>query len=136
MTNKVYGKARQKFLNGAIDMAADDIKAVLIDTNDYTVAIDEDEFLDDIPTEARIATSGNLDNKSTLLGVFGADSVTFLTVTGDELEALVIYKDTGDAETSPVIAYLDSAASGLPLTPNGGDIIIGWDTGVNKIFKL
>jgi hypothetical protein len=100
------------------------------------VAIDEDEFLDDIPTEARIATSGNLDNKSTLLGVFGADSVTFLTVTGDELEALVIYKDTGDAETSPVIAYLDSAASGLPLTPNGGDIIIGWDTGVNKIFKL
>lgn len=26
--------------------------------------------------------------------------------------------------------------SGLPVTPNGGNIVISWDNGVNKIFKL
>jgi hypothetical protein len=31
--------------------------------------------------------------------------------------------------------YID-AATGLPLTPNGGDVTIQWDNGANKIFKL
>jgi len=24
----------------------------------------------------------------------------------------------------------------LPITPNGGDIIVTWDNGINKIFRL
>jgi hypothetical protein len=47
----------------------------------------------------------------------------------------VIYKDTGTAATSPLIAYIDTA-TGLPVTPNGGDITVTWDNGSNKIFKL
>ena len=48
---------------------------------------------------------------------------------------MLIYKDTGDNATSPLIALIDSA-TGLPITPNGGDIIVVWDNGANKIFKL
>ena len=48
--------------------------------------------------------------------------------------ALVIYKD--GAPGTPLIAYLDTAASGLPVTPNSGDISITWSNGTNKIFKL
>ena len=33
----------------------------------------------------------------------------------------MIYKDTGSEATSPLIAYIDTA-TGLPITPNGGDI--------------
>lgn len=135
MANAVYGKGREKFLNGDIDWANDDIKAVLVDTAAYAVSIDSDEYLSSIPAGDRIATSGNLASKTSTLGVADAADITFSTVTGDVSEAIVLYKDTGDADTSPLIAYVDTA-TGLPITPNGGDITISWDSGADKIFKL
>lgn len=33
-------------------------------------------------------------------------------------------------------ALAPATGSGLPVTPNGGNIVITWDTGINKIFKL
>ena len=135
MTNALYGKGREKFLNGDIDWANDDIKAVLVDTATYSVSIDSDEFLDDIPAGERVATSANLGTKTSTLGVADAADFTFSTVTGDVCEALVIYKDTGDVETSPLIAYIDTA-TGLPITPNGADITVTVDSGANKLFKL
>ncbi len=127
MANAVYGKGREKFLNGDIDWANDDIKAVLVDTAAYAVSIDSDEYLSSIPAGDRIATSGNLASKTSTLGVADAADITFSTVTGDVSEAIVLYKDTGDAATSPLIAYIDTA-TGLPITPNGGDITITWDS--------
>ena len=32
--------------------------------------------------------------------------------------------------------YIDSGFTGLPVTPNGSDLTIVWDSGSNKIFKL
>ena len=135
MTNALYGLGREKFLNGDIDWANDDIKCILVDTAKYSVSIDADEFLDDISGDAVIATSGNLTSKTSTLGVADAADITFTSVTGAQSEALVIYKDTATPATSPLIAYIDSA-TGLPITPNGGDITVTWDSGANKIFKL
>lgn len=135
MANALYGLGRQLFLEGGIVMLTDNIKVVLVDTATYTVDIDVDDFLADIPAGERVATSGNLTTKTSTLGVFDADDVTFSSVTGDVSEALVIYKDTGAEATSPLIAYIDTA-TGLPVTPNGGDITVTWDSGANKIFKL
>ena len=134
MSNALYGKGRDKFLNGDIDWAVDTIKAVLVDTAAYAVAIDTDEFLSSIPVGDRIATA-TLGSKTSALGVADAADTAFTSVTGDTVEAIVIYKDTGDAATSPLIAYIDTA-TGLPLTPNGGDVTVTWDNGANKIFKL
>ena len=72
---------------------------------------------------------------TTTAGVADAADITFTTVTGDESEALVIYKHTGTDGTSNLIAYIDTA-TGLPVTPGGGDITVTWDDGANKIFKL
>ena len=47
----------------------------------------------------------------------------------------MLYRDTGVEATSALIAYIDTA-TGLPITPNGGDIIVNWDNGANKIFRL
>lgn len=135
MANALYGKGREKFLRGEISWNTHDIKAVLVDVADYTVAIDTHEFLSDIPSGARVATSANLTGKTTTLGVADAADFAFTAVTGDPSEAIVFYRDTGTAGTSTLIAYIDTA-TGLPVTPNGGDINIVLDNGSNKLFKL
>lgn len=136
MTNALYGKGREGFLAGDIDWDADDIRVILVDMADYPAfAIDTDDNLDDIPAAARVAVSGALTGKTVALGVADAADVVLTAVTGDECEAIVIYKHTGVESTSRLIAYIDTA-TGLPVTPNGGDITIQWDAGANKIFKL
>jgi len=135
MADALYGLGRNKFLTGDIDWVNDTIKLYLIDTADYTVSIDVDEFADDVTTAGKVATA-TLTGNSATLGVANATSPTvFSSVTGDVSEALVLWKDTGTQSTSPLIAYIDGA-TGLPVTPNGGDINVTWDTGANKIFKL
>lgn len=135
MANALYGLGRQKILEGGIAILTDDIKTVLVDTATYAVSIDTDEFLADIAVGERVATSANMSSKTSTLGVFDAADVTYSTISGDTSEALVIYKDTGVAATSPLIAYIDTA-TGLPVSPNGGDIVVTWDSGSDKIFKL
>lgn len=135
MGNAIYDKGRQKFLDADIDWSADTIKVVLVDTAAYTVNLATHEFLSDIAGGARIATTGALTTKTSTAGVADADDPSFGNVSGVSGEALVIYKDTGTAGTSALIAYIDTA-TGLPVTPNGGVINIVWDNGSNKIFKL
>lgn len=135
MANVLYAKGRQGFLDGSIDWDTDDIRAILIDTADYTVNLSTHDNLDDIPGAARVAVSGALAGKTVVDGVADANDVTFSAVSGDECEALVLYKHTGTESTSRLIAYIDSA-SGLPVTPNGGDIEVQWADGDDKIFRL
>jgi phage tail sheath gpL-like len=135
MANALYAKGRESFLKGEISWSADNIKTVLVDTATYSVDLANHQFLSDIPAGERVATSANLTNKTTVAGVADADDVTYTAVSGDQSEALVIYQDTGTPSTSRLIAYIDSA-TGLPVTPNGGDIQVQWDNGASKIFKL
>jgi len=51
------------------------------------------------------------------------------------VESIEIYKDSGVESTSRLIANIDTA-TGLPVTPNGGDITVVFDAGANRIFKL
>lgn len=135
MANAMYDFGRQGFLEGSIDWDTDTIKAVLVDTGAYTVNLAAHEFLSDIASGARIATSGALSSKTVAAGVADAADVTFTAVSGTSVEAIVLYKDTGTVGTSRLICYIDTA-TGLPVTPNGGDITVAWDNGSNKIFKL
>jgi len=134
MANALYDLGRQAFLEGSIAYLTDNIKAVLVSSG-YTPSLTTHQFLSDIPLGSRVATSGNLSGKTSTAGVANASSVTFTAVTGSQCVYLALYKDTGTASTSPLIALFDTA-TGLPVTPSGGDITITWDTGANKIFKL
>jgi hypothetical protein len=136
MANALYDKGREKFLTGVIAYGTDAIKAVLVNIagGHYTNNMATDEFLASIVAGDRVATSANFTTKTTAAGVAGADGVTFSLVTGAACGAIVLYKDTTDPATSPLIAYIDTA-TGLPVTPGGGNISITWDA-VNKIFKL
>ena len=135
MSNALYAKGRESFLKGEISWNADAIKAVLVDTDQYTVNLAAHQFLSDVPTGARVATSSAFTGKTTGNGIADANDLTYPTVSGPTIEALVIYQDTGDPATSRLIAYIDSA-TGLPVTPNGGGVNVVWDDGANRIFKL
>lgn len=135
MANALYDTGRAAFLLGDIDWAADNIKAVLVDSADYTVDLATHQFLSDIPSGGRVATSGNFTGKTTTAGVADADDITLTGVSGDQSEAVVIYRDSGSPATSQLIAYIDTA-TGLPVLPNTGDISVIWDNGSNRIFKL
>ena len=136
MASFLYGKGRNAFATADIDWPADDIRVIFVDAADYTVDADVHDFLDDIAGGARVATSAaSLANKTAVLGVCDADDITINTVSGDQFEAVVLYKHTGVEGTSQLIAYIDTY-TGLPCTPNGGNITVQWPADANKIFKL
>jgi hypothetical protein len=136
MANTLYDKARERFLKAQLNWLSDTVKCILVDTGAYTPNFSTHEFLSDIPSGARIGSTAGiaLTNQAVVAGAADADDVTFSSVTGASIEALVLFKfGTTDAD-SPLICYIDTA-TGLPITPNGGDIIITWDNGANRIFK-
>lgn len=135
MASRLYDLARESFLNGEIDWAGDNIKASLVSNTVYTpdTSITGDQFFDDIASV--IATSGNLASKTTAAGVADAADVTFSAVSGAAVHYIVVWQDTGVPATSRLIGIIDTA-SGLPVTPNGGDIDVTWDNGADRIFKL
>jgi hypothetical protein len=135
MSNAIYDKGREAFLNGGINWTSDTIKVYLVDTGAYTVNLSTHQFASDVATGSKIATSSALTSKTTTAGVADAADITFTAVTGTSCEALIIWKDTGTQSTSPLIAYIDTA-TGLPVTPNGGDVSVTFDNGSNKILKL
>jgi hypothetical protein len=141
MANSLYDKGRQRFLEAQLNWITDDIKVVMVDTALYTFAASH-EFLSSIAAEARVTAPTTLTSKTSTNGAADAQDATFAAVNGPSIEALVLYKQvlaldgvTPDDTASILIAYIDTA-TGLPITPNGGDIIVTWDNGINKIFRL
>jgi phage tail sheath gpL-like len=132
MANVLYPKAKEGFLGGDIDMEVDNIVSILVDTASYTYSPSH-VFLSEIPLADRVATSNNLSSKSILNGAFNSDDLVYLSVTGDISEALVLVQDSGNAATSRLIAYIDTA-TGLPVTPDGTNIQVTVD--VNGWFSL
>ena len=135
MANTLYDYCRQRFLESQINWMTDTIKVYLVSTGAYTPQTAVHQYLADIPVSARIAGPVTLTAKATTGGAADAADCTFASVSGATINAIVVYKDTGTEATSPLIAYIDTA-TGLPITPNGGDIIVTWDNGVNKIFRV
>jgi len=133
MANAIYVKAKEQMLQGGINLATGNIKAVLVDLTDYTF-VSSHEFLSDVAVAGRVATSGNFASKTFTNGTFDAADVTFTAATGDQSEALIVFIDTGTPATSRLIAFFDTGVTGLPVTPNGGDINVVWNA--SGIFTL
>ena len=123
MANAIYPKYKEAAMGGGAntDLVTGNVRAILVDLADYTYASTH-EFLSDVPAAARVATSGNLTTKSVTDGNFDSDNATWTAVTGDPSEAIILYIDTGVEATSRLFLILDTGQTGLPVTPNGGDI--------------
>ena len=134
MANAVYPKAKKAILDADIDLLVDTIKIVLCDNSiTYNAAHD---FLDDIPSGDRVATSAALSSKTTTDGAFDAADVTFTALSGSTVTSWILFKDTGTASTSNLIAFFDTVSGGgaLSFTPNGGNFTLS--VGASGIFTI
>ncbi|MFF4847986.1 hypothetical protein [Streptomyces sp. NPDC001194] len=129
MASALYPAFKQLLLGGGINLSSADIRAIIIDSADYAYSAAHD-FLDDVPAPARVAVSAALGSKTITSGVFDAADVTLSSVTGDSVEAVILYHHTGSDATAELIAYVD----GITVTPNGGNITIQWNA--SGIFAL
>ena len=136
MANALFDSGREGYLGGTEDWDTDLVKVTLIDTADDNPDVTVDDNYDDIAAAARVATSGGLTSKTITNGTADAADVTYSSVTGDQSEELVIWFDSTVETTSTLLVSLDTFSAGMPVTPNGGDITIAWDSGANRIFTL
>lgn len=132
MANTSYPKGMQKLLSAAIDLENDPLKACLLpSTYTYSTA---HEFVSNLGT--RVGTDQTLDNVTITGGVLDADDLDFGALApGDTLKAIAIYRDTGNASTSPVLFYMDQL-TGFPMATNGGAVTVPWDDGPKKIARI
>lgn len=135
MANNFYDAFRQEQFgdaagpgHGAVDFEADTLKVLLVDSADYTVALATDQDHADVTAGGIVATSGALSGKAITIATnqatFDHTDVTWSAVSGDQSELVVYYKDSGASATSLLICVFDTFASGMPVTPNGGDIVL------------
>jgi len=134
MANAIYPEWKEKLLQFTTNnnLSAGTVKVALIDTALYTYSSAHEFWSSAVA--ANVGTPQTLNTKTFVSGTFDADNVTFTAVTGATVEALIIFIDTGTAGTSPLVAYIDTSVTGLPVTPNGGDITITWNA--SGIFTL
>lgn len=133
MANAIYPKYKEALLDGLTNIDVNDgtVKVALCDTGTTAYSAAHD-FYDDV-SSATVGTPQTIGTTTVTNGLFDGDNVTFTAVSGATVEALIIYIDTGTPSTSRLVAFIDTA-TGLPVTPNGGDITVTWDAA--GIFQL
>lgn len=137
MANAMYTLGREHILKGDIAWLADNIKVTSIDEDDDAPILATDEFLDAITAGAREFQSGNLGSKTSTLGTADAADLApaFTAAAGDQFESISVYVDSGSAATSELLVNIDTA-TGLPLTPDGGNIDITWSSASDRIYTV
>ena len=139
MANVLYPLTKQAWLastsgyNLDQNTVNDGPYVALIDTGTYTYSALHD-FYNDLSGIG--GTPMRITSPTIVGGLFTGGNVTFAAVAGIvTYEALVIYRhNTGANTTWPLIAFIDTGVSGLPVTSNGGDIVVTWSA--SGIFQL
>lgn len=136
MANTMYTNAKELLLTAEIDWIDDTIKAVLVNVS-YSADFNAHKYLSDmtgiVPGVQNVKT---LAGKTVTGGAADAEDIVFpFVASGQNVYYLLLYKDTGDETTSPLIILIDTAA-GLPVITTGANLYITFDNGPNKIFSL
>ena len=102
------------------------------------------DFYDDVKSStvgnlgsSTLANLAELVSPTTTGGVLDADDTVIQNVPADTYTGIVIVNDDSSADaTSALVLFTDDAASGLPITTDGRDVKITWDSGAAKIGAL
>lgn len=130
MANAIYPKYKNSLLQGDANTAltgsgATGLYAALVDTGTYTYNA-ANQFYSDL--SGVVGTDQEITAVTTTGGLIDGNNVTYTAVTGASVEALVLYRKNAGANTTwRLVAYIDTGVTGLPLTPNGGDVTITWN---------
>jgi hypothetical protein len=128
LANGLYAPFKERLLNKELDLNTDTIKALLIDSADYTVNLATHDDLADVAGAAQVAVA-TLGGLTIAAGVFDSSDFSWLAVIGDQSEAIILYDDTHASDA--LIAFYDTGITGMPVTPSGGNINVtvngsGW----------
>lgn len=127
----LYLKGVEQLLTGNIDLESDTIKLDYMATS-YTPSATTESFYSDVsanvasgaPTETLANVDVRIDTGNTRVEV-DADDVTQGSIT-TTTNKFIIYKDTGTASTSPLIACIDIAEG--TLSPSSGTLSLTFNT--------
>lgn len=131
MANGLFASYRNVILTTGLNTSSLTINGMFVDNADDTAVLATDDFIDDIASAARVPAEASCPALASKTqgtvgtGVFDAADLTFTSLTGDASEQLILYEDSGTESTSDLIAMWDTA-TGLPLTPNGGNVTVVW----------
>ncbi len=121
--------------HSAIDLDTDDIDASLLDETDSgTITA---SFVDYAEVNAAdVVATANLPSIASIINgvVTLTGALTMPSVSGDQAEFLTVFKNSGDPATSPLIITWDTASDGLPVLPNGGDVVSTWGSNILVSF--
>ena len=108
---------------------------LLVDTGVYTFSAAH-EFFTSLSGIVGAASGIQITTPTlSVTAVFDGDDITFTSVSGASVEAIVIYRqNAGATSTHHLVSYYDTAGGGLPVTPNGGNITVSWNA--SGIFQL
>lgn len=137
MANTLYDYGRKRLLEGDLDWPNATINCVLVDSANFTPNFAESgsQFYSAISGgSGLVAGPQTLSSPAIVNGAADAGDVTFANVTGASIEFIILYVVVTDASDSWLLVHIDTA-TGLPITPNSGDIIVTWDNGANRVFK-
>ena len=130
MANKKYPLWKKAQMDGVANAAlnsaegATGVFVAMVDTGTYTYNAAHQYYSD---LSGIVGTDQEILSKTTTGGVFDGADVTFTSVTGATVEALVLYRKNAGANTTwPLVVYMDTGVGGLPFTPNGGNETITW----------
>lgn len=130
MANAVYPKYKQSLLNGDTNTAltgsgSTGLWVALVDTGTYTYS-GSHQFYSDL--SGIVGTPVEITTVTLTNGLIDGDDVTFTSVSGASAEALVFYRKNAGANTTwRLVAYEDTGVTGLPVTPNSGNIGVTWN---------
>ena len=138
MANAIYPLFKQELMKGTSNNLLNSsegttgVYAALVDTGTYTYSASH-QFYSSL--SGVVGTDQEILSKSQTNGTFDGTDLTFTAVTGNSVEAIVLYRKNAGANTTwPLIAYLDTSITGLPVSPNGGNITVTWNA--SGIFTL
>jgi hypothetical protein len=131
MANALYNPFKQELLSGSVawDLDGDVIKAVLIDSADYTFSAAHSDYATEVAAAAKVAVSAALGSPTVANGVFDTADFSWTAVSGDPCEAIILEDETLTPDR--LMTFYDTGMTGMPVTPNGGNINVtvngsGW----------
>jgi hypothetical protein len=130
MSNAIYPKYKQSLLSAdaSLDLlqsTANVAPYVAMAAAGYTYS-SAHQFYSSL--SSLVGTDQQITTPTATSGTFDGDDVTFTAVSGSAVTALVIYRKNAGANTTwRLVMYEDTGVTGLPVTPNGGNIVITWN---------
>lgn len=142
MSNFIYSQAKTQMMSGnaTFNLASGNVYVALANST-YVPNANTDQFFSSA-NSGLVTTPVKLTSVTVANAMLTAANTTFSAVSAANgtVTRAIIYISNGASwnssnTTAPLIASIDSA-TGLPVTPNGGDINLAWQTSSPGILTL